>query len=754
MKIWRSHSVHTCPSCAALNEQCHPEEVWAAFGVEPRDERLYCSKGCRCTLEDTDAPESGDLSTVPLRHVVSLTLQAIPGAHGFQIQAIDVGPGNGYIFGPDVLKRSVPLWNGVEVFLHHDYTPGIDERKSRDVTRLAGYITEPTWNETSQAVECQLTTSGPSGPALYQLGQQKLAGAPINVGFSGDIYLRHKNRIVEEITKVNFLDCVHNPARGGAFVRALFQTDPNSGGTLMAQSTTQDPEVGVQQPPATPTPTAQGNARQSPQPQPQTDHPDVLAMRAFLQEQERASAQAAEIEAMRQTRAQMCAFLLDAGLAGSRLPEAARNHVRAQFQDAQGQVRVFDPSELQDAIEATRALVAEVQAPGLISGPGKVHTMFSTEDQLQAAVDDLVGAPREENMKLQKVHKLTGVRELYMMLTGDLDLHGGFYPSRIQLQHTTASFPGLVKNAMNKAVAEHWEALGRAGYAWWEAIVHQEDFTSLNDITWLITGTVGSLPIVAEGEEYTELQMGDNAETSSFVKRGGFVGITLETIDRDDTRKLKAAPREIANAGIRNISARVAEIFTLNSSVGPTLTDTGALFNATAVTTAGGHANLLTTALGADYTAWNAVALAMYNQPMLIANKTGYIGTGPKQAVEPRYCLVPRALKPQAEALFIPRWESQAQNVAAVSPTWGGRVEPITVPEWTDATDWAAVIDPLIVPGIGLGKRFGLLPEIFVAGDERDPAMFSNDESRIKVRHFLAVGVINWRALHKSNVAG
>lgn len=669
---------------------------------------------------------------------LQITLQAIPGAHGFEIKAIDAGTGNGYTFAPSVLKRSVPLWDGIEVFLHHDKSTML----GRDVTRLAGYTTQPTWNEDSQAIQCQLTTSGPSGQALYELGQQKLAGAPLNIGFSGDIMLTHKNRIVEEITKVNYLDCVHNPARGGAFVRALFQTDPNSGGSIMAQNTNQDPEeVGVQQPPATPTTT-------------QAENKDLEAARTMLQAINEKQAREQEETEARKVRQGMCKYLLDAGLAGSRLPEAARQHIRAQFQDESGQVRVFDPSELETAIEGVRTLMADVQASSIISGPGKVRGMFSTEDQLQAAVDDMIGAPREENMKLQKVHRLSGVRELYMMLTGDVDLHGGYFPSRIQLQHTTASFPGLVKNAMNKAVAEHWEALGRAGYAWWESIVHQEDFTSLNEITWLITGTVGSLPIVAEGEEYTELQMGDNAETSSFVKRGGYVGITIETIDRDDTRKLKAAPREIANAGIRNISARVAEIFTDNSGVGPTLADTGALFNATAVTTAGGHANLLTTALGTDYTAWNAVSLAMYNQPMLIANKTGFTGTGPKQAVEPRYCLVPRALKPQSEALFIPRWEAQAQNVAAVSPTWGGRVEPITVPEWTDATDWAAVIDPLIVPGIGLGKRFGLLPEIFVAGDERDPAMFSNDESRIKVRHFLAVGVINWRALHKSNVAG
>ena len=37
-------------------------------------------------------------------------------------------------------------------------------------------------------------------------------------------------------------------------------------------------------------------------------------------------------------------------------------------------------------------------------------------------------------------------------------------------------------------------------------------------------------------------------------------------------------------------------------------------------------------------------------------------------------------------------------------------------------------------------------------GSELDPAMFANDEQRIKVRHVIAVGVADFRPLHKSNV--
>jgi hypothetical protein len=76
----------------------------------------------------------------------------------------------------------------------------------------------------------------------------------------------------------------------------------------------------------------------------------------------------------------------------------------------------------------------------------------------------------------------------------------------------------------------------------------------------------------------------------------------------------------------------------------------------------------------------------------------------------------------------------------------------VVVPEWTDATDWAAVVDPALLAGIVVGERFGIMPEIFLAGDELSPAVFMNDEHRIKVRHFVAVLVQDFRALHKSNV--
>ena len=122
-------------------------------------------------------------------------------------------------------------------------------------------------------------------------------------------------------------------------------------------------------------------------------------------------------------------------------------------------------------------------------------------------------------------------------------------------------------------------------------------------------------------------------------------------------------------------------------------------------------------------------------------------------AINPRYLLVPRALQLTAMKILYPTLENSA-HIYSENMQRGQPGDVITVPEWTDTTNWAAACDPRVAPAIFIGERFGLLPEVFIAGGEYAPAVFTNDEHRLKVRHFLAVWVNDFRPLHKSNVAG
>jgi hypothetical protein len=474
----------------------------------------------------------------------------INAAGKFEVDVINAGNGNGYQFTEKALRESLSLWNGSTCFVDHGSWLG-----GRSVKDIAGVFSNPRWVEESNAIRMDLQTMGPAGVLVEELGRQVLSeGVKPKIGFSADVIFTAKGKEVLKIVRVLEVCLVYNPARGGAFVRALNATGaimaPIPGGFEMEEQTVKPPENG-------------GGLKAQLQ-------GDVDAVRQLLAVQEERTQLEAEAEAARSVRLQMCQYLLDSGLAAAKLPAPMAEHVRSQFAG-----KLYEPAELTDAIDGARKLVSDLTGGGVIAGPGRVHGMFSSEDQIQAAVDDLLEAPREKGAESLKAARLSGIKELYMMMTGDRDLYGGFYADRVQLA-TTATFPGLVKNAMNKIVAHQWELLGASGYDWWERVVSVEHFDTLNQITGVLVGTVGALPAVAEGAEYTELVIGDSPETADFAKYGGYIPLTLELIDRDNTRKLRMYPRELAKAGLRRISALVAEVFTANAGIGPTMADTGA----------------------------------------------------------------------------------------------------------------------------------------------------------------------------------
>jgi hypothetical protein len=632
----------------------------------------------------------------------------------FEILAITAGAANGWQFPAEVLKESLSLWEGVNCFIDH----GLGARSVRDI---GGVVQNPAWDESQEGIKAELRAFGPSANLLSEVGKQVLEGQDlpaVKVGFSADVLFNGKGKCVEKILKVFSVDLVYNPARGGIFLRALnqFNIKPISkGGYVMQLSeNTENTE------------TIEKEINQAVE-----ERPDPVQV---LQE---------ELAEMRKTRKAMSTWMLEASLSASNLPKTMKDRIQVQFQE-----REFAPAELQGALREARGLLAEIEHGRAVAGSPRIEGMVEPAERLQAAVDDLFGNPREAALMQVQTPKLTGIRELYLATTGDHDMHGGYHPERAQFANT-ADFSGLVRNALNKIVVNTWDELGRAGYDWWKQVSVQEHFNTLNSVSGTLVGTVGDLPTVAEGGAYTELSVGDSAETATFKKYGGYIPLTLELIDRDETRKLRSYARELSSACLRKISRLVAAVFTTSSGVGANLADGGALFNANAVTTLGGHGNLDTLALNA--TNWDAVSGRVYKQPMLIKNGAGLYGVGPYMAVNPKYMLVARGLQKAAMEIcggsFVRESEYVYDNVLK------GSAVPVVVPDWTDDADWAAVCDPRIAPAIYVGERFGLAPEIFIAGDELSPAVFTNDEHRLKVRHFLAVWVNDFRPLFKCNVA-
>jgi len=158
------------------------------------------------------------------------------------------------------------------------------------------------------------------------------------------------------------------------------------------------------------------------------------------------------------------------------------------------------------------------------------------------------------------------------------------------------------------------------------------------------------------------------------------------------------------------------------------------------------HANLGTSALASA--SWEAAGKAIYNQPMAVASG----GTAPKLALDARYLLVPRELRLTGMNILYPSFAHES-SIFSENMQKGQMGDVITCPEFNDANDWAALADPRLAPGIILGERFGVLPEIIIADGETNGALFTNDEIRMKVRHWVSVFVADFRPLYKANVA-
>jgi len=615
-------------------------------------------------------------------HSGRMQLESSPSDGEFEILAITAGEGNGWQFSPQVLAESLALWEGSECFIDHAW-------EGRSLRDLAGVCHTPKFDADRQGVALRVKPVGPAGAVLSELGKAMLGdGAHPAVGFSADLVFEANGRQVTRILRVLSVDLVLDPARGGQFMRALYQKSPycsTKGKVQMEESS-------------------------------ETNLLDVLET------------------SLAKVNHGLRNMILEKSLAEAHLPAALSENVRRQLDG-----REFNPEDVADAIEDSRALLSDLTGAAVVQGPGRIHGMFSAEDQVNAAVHDLLGAQRPDELTSLQVQKLSGIRELYTLMTGDVEFKGGFDARRAQFA-ATSDLPGLLKNALNKLVVMGWQELGRSGYRWWEPVVSVQHFSSLHDITGVLVGEVTVLPSVAEGDPYTELGLDDSAEVGTWGKYGGYVGLTLEMFERDQTHKLRQYPYKLASAALRRISALVGAVFTANAGVGPVMADTHNVFDIP------NHANLGTAAL--DSAAWEAASSAIYNQPMLV--KAG--GTAPKLALDARYLIVPRALRLTAMRLLYPSFEREA-SIFSENLQRGEMGDVITCPEMTDANDWAAAADPKLAPAIILGERFGLMPEIYISDSETSGALFTNDELRMKVRHWVSVFVADHRPLYKSNVA-
>lgn len=261
---------------------------------------------------------------------------------------------------------------------------------------------------------------------------------------------------------------------------------------------------------------------------------------------------------------------------------------------------------------------------------------------------------------------------------GRMELAGRMLQHRSGGMMTTGDFASLFANVANKRLRNAYEENPGTYGRWARRAPNAPDFKSMSVVQ------LAGAPSLLRTNEHGEFKYGamtDGAETYSLLTYGRIVSITRQAIVNDDLRGFDRLVGAFGGSARRLENATVYSQLTDNAA----MADTGLLFNATALTTAGGHANLATGGGSALATsALTTMRAAMRVQKGLASEVLN---------LAPAYLIVPAALEQTAYQMtssnYVPATKAEVNEFRT-----GGRtaLEPIVEPilDAASATAWYA----------------------------------------------------------------
>lgn len=211
--------------------------------------------------------------------------------------------------------------------------------------------------------------------------------------------------------------------------------------------------------------------------------------------------------------------------------------------------------------------------------------------RLASRLLETAGVPRA------KVEALAPAQIASIICGGNPSDHGlGMYASDM-MYNTSGMFSNILLDAQNVMLRRSYDD-SRTTFQVWAR--QGESIADFRDINKVIGGEVGDPKAIGENGEFEETTFADGKEKYRLVIWGERFSVTWMTIVNDQLGSFSEVPMKLGRAMRRKQNRLVYGTLKDNAN----LADGGALFNATAITSAGGHNNLTTGALstGADYT--------------------------------------------------------------------------------------------------------------------------------------------------------
>lgn len=357
------------------------------------------------------------------------------------------------------------------------------------------------------------------------------------------------------------------------------------------------------------------------------------------------------------------------------------------------------------------------------------------------------------NMKLSRMAEMYAERlgcDVRRMAPKDIALVAMGHPgtaNRFRVQrdayHTTGTFSNLLLDAANKTLLAGYEEAPYTWSIWARDAGTTADFKNLNRIRFSEMGTPEMVP---EGKEYPEAAMSDAKEVYKVNKYGNMFTVTWETVVNDDLDAISRIPAMQGAACRRLQNQAVYGVLTANAA----MADTGLLFNATAQTSAGGHANYATGAGAPSVTTLNTAYISMMTKKGLRSDVI--------LNIQPAFLIVPAAISATALQLIGSIADPSVGGSAAGNSNTkniygpnGDRPLRVVVEPLLDAnssTAWYLAANNSQVDTV----------EITFLEGEQSPVLenewdFDKDVYKYKVRQTFGVAAIDYRGLYKHNGA-
>jgi len=302
---------------------------------------------------------------------------------------------------------------------------------------------------------------------------------------------------------------------------------------------------------------------------------------------------------------------------------------------------------------------------------------------------------------------------------------------------SSSDFPNLLSGVASKMLRTAYENFPST-YQLWCAIGDVPDFKASPRIQ---LGSFNSLAVIPEGGEYTYGSFDEESESVTAQTKGKGLKLTRQMIVNDDLNGFNRRAQMLGRAAARTVNNDAYTLLTSGTSNnGPTMADSGQMFNSTAVTTGGGHANLASSG--------GAPTVATISAGRAAMRKQKDAGLKDTLNIMPRSILTSVGLEDTVWALLNSTADfSNANSGKKNFLADVARLELVTDPylDGISSTAWWLAADPMDAP---------LLEVAFLNGQQTpfidEDFEWSTDALLMKVRLDYGLSGIDWRAGYKN----